>query len=309
MRADFIRMTSATGGASTLTCTAQTGYPIVSKAFTGTRMVDYTISEYTDSTKVTLSKSETGIGSYDTSTEVLTRTKVLSTWSGSAYLPKFGTATAPSAISFGTTAGNIDIMITPASGGILPPVPFVYGTVASVSDGLGTCALNFGTTASSTPATGVTWYWPVLIGSQGPFSQFTFRTAAALTGGSPTFDHAIYEVSSTGAPGKRLINFTQITAVGTTNTTYTSTAIATPVYLVPGWYWAGALFVAGGATGTFTIRGATLAPGGPQGSLFASAANFGSAKSISGQTSLADPATAPTAQISNTTTVPALFWK
>lgn len=306
MRADFIRMTSTTGGTGTLTCTAQTGYPIVSNAFTGTRLVDYSIAEYTDSTKVTLSKSETGIGSYNTSTEVLTRTKVLSTWSGSAYLPKFATATAPSAISFGTTAANIDIMISPMAGGIIPPVPFVYDAVASVADGLGAAALNMTAQSTLVLTSGTVYYWPVLIVSQGPFSRCTIRTTAALTGGTPTFDHALYEIGSNGRPGKQLIKFTQITAVGTTNTTYTSTALATPVYLVPGWYWAAALHVANSATGSFTVRSGSLLLGGPQGSLWSAAAVFGG-KTLPTQTVLNDPATAPTANPASAN-FPVLTW-
>lgn len=293
MRLDFCRMTSSTGGTSTLTCSAQTGYPLVSEAFTGTIFVDYSIVEYTSSAKTQPSKAETGIGSYNTSTEVLTRTKVLSTWDATDYRPLFGNATAPAALNFGTTSANIDIMVGPMASGIMPPTPFVFDSLANVSDGLGIGGVNL--TAQSTLAltSGTVYYWPVWICSFGPFSQFTIRTTTALTGGSPTFDHALYEVGSNGRPGKRLINFTQLTAVGTTNTTYTSTALATPVMLVPGWYWAAGLHVANGATGTFTVRAGTLALGGPQGTLMSITVGIAGAKSLATQTVLNDPATAP----------------
>lgn len=54
MRADFIRMTSSTGGAGALTCSAVTGFPAISEAFTGTRLVEYTVAEYTSSAKTQL---------------------------------------------------------------------------------------------------------------------------------------------------------------------------------------------------------------------------------------------------------------
>lgn len=293
-RADFIRMTSTTGGTSTLTCSAQTGYPIVSKAFTGTITVDYSISEYTDSTKVTLSKAETGIGSYDTSTEVLTRTRVLSTWDGTNYLPKYGTSTAPSAINFGTTSANIDIMIAPIANGIMPPIPFTSGAVASVTDGLGVLQGNLQvTTTTAVLASGTTYYVPYLLMYGAMFSKFSVRTTATLTGGTPTLDGAVYEVGTNGLPGKRLISFTQITSVGTTNTTYTSTALATPVGLVPGWYYFGLLHIANSASGSFTLRAGSCFSPSPIGALLNSNPMVG-AGSVTAQSALNDPATAMT---------------
>jgi len=239
---------------------------------------------------------------------VLTRTKVLSTWDGTTYLPNPGSATAPTALNFGTTSANIDIVVSPMASGILPPMPFVYGSVASVSDGLGAAPINSTTHVNHNVTSGTVWYWPILIGSYGPFSQFTARTTLALTGGSPTLDFAIYEIASDGTPGNRLINFTQITEVGTANTTYTSTAIATPVMLVPGWYWAAALHLAAGASGTFQVRGTNIATGGPQGSYFANAAVWMGPKTLTGQTALNDPATAPSSH-GNIASVPCFLLK
>lgn len=294
MRADFIRMTSSTGGTSTLTCSAQTGYPALSKAFTGTRLVDYTIAEYTSSAKTQLSKAETGVGSYNTSTEVLTRTKILSTWDGTTYLPNPGSATAPTALSFGTTSANIDIMIGPTASTGQITIPFVMGSVASVASGLGLPPLNQtnGTTASF--GTGTVFYWPVFIANGTPISKFTIRETTSLTGGTPTVEMAIYEVASDGSPGKRLIAFGTLTP-GTANTTYTSAPIATPVSLAPGWYWAAYLYVANGATGSLTLKTANILGCSPQGALMSNTTASVGSLAIFSQTALSDPAAAPTA--------------
>lgn len=299
MRLDFCKMTSSTGGTSTLTCSAQTGYPLVSEAFTGTIFVDYSITEYTSSAKTQLSKSETGIGSYNTSTEVLTRTKVLSTWDATDYLPKLGTATAPTALNFGTTSANIDIMVSPMAAGVIPPIPFSAGAVASVSDGLGDVGLNRQTISSTnrTLTSGVVYYQPLLWNAMRPISKWTFRSTTTLTGGTPVFDCSIYECGSDGFPGKQLISLPQIGSIGTTNTTYTSSAAGTPVYLVPGWYWIGLLYTANTASGTFSPRCDYALMASPGGTLISGTTPNGDL-TVTG--SLTDPATAPTGRVSNT---------
>lgn len=294
---DFCRMTSSTGGTGTLTLTAQTGYPDIAAAITGTRLVSYAIAEYTSSAKTQLAQGETGIGSYVASTGVLTRTAIKSTWDGSAYLPKFGTATAPTALNFGSTAANIDITVSPVTAQTLPGIPFYYGTVASVADGLGLTACNMQGSGTFSLSTGVVSYFQYLLIHNGPFSQFSVRSnGASVSGGSPTLDCSVYEIGSTGVPGKRLISFTQITAfAGGASSTYTSTALATPVALMPGWYYVGLLYTAGGGTGSPSIKGAASQWGcGPQGSLLSTTSASGTPL-VTG--SLADPATTPTSAV------------
>lgn len=312
MRLDFCRMTSSTGGTGALTCAAQTGYPLVSEAFTGTRFVEYTIVEYTSSAKTQPSKAETGIGSYVTSTEVLTRTKVLSTWDATDYLPKFGTATAPTALSFGTTSANIDIMVGPMAAGSIPPVPFQAGAVGSVNDGLGMLPMNFimPSSTSSILTNGRATYFPALIAQTAPISKASVRvtTGATAAGGTPsTFSLAIYEVGSNGLPGKRLIDFGSLGRPTTTGSTLTAT-LGTPVFLSPGWYFVGALYVAGTDTGTPALRapGAAAIGGSPIGGLLSSAVPIG-ASYVDSQTALNDPATTPNAQNSGNAVYPS-FW-
>jgi len=290
---DFCRMTSSTGGTGALTCTAQTGYPAVSDAITGARFVNYSIAEYTASAKVQLSKAETGIGSYVASTGVLTRTKILSTWDGTDYRPLYGTATAPTALSFGSTSANIDITVSPIAGTTMPALPFVYGSVASVASGLGPTASNFSSAVGSSFLTsGNVYYLPYYLPISLFVASFTFREVTGLTGGSPTMDCAVYEISSDGTPGKRLVNFTQKTGIGTADTTYTSTALATPIFLPVGWYYVALLWLAAGASGSMAVRASTLLNSGPQGMLWASnPAN--NPPWVTSQTALNDPATAP----------------
>jgi hypothetical protein len=276
------------------------------------RILNYEIREWTDSTKTVLSLWERGIGSYNTSTEVLTRSKVLYTWSGSAYLPKFGTATAPTAISFGSTAANIDIMFNLLVGQPLGGLPFVYGTVASVADGLGVPQISVATSSSATlsPSTGVVYYTPIYLQTLGPLSQASIRvtTGATAAGGTPsTLSVAIYEIATDGTPGKKLVDFGSLGRPTTSNATITNSAIATPIYIYPGWYWMAVLYVAGTDTGGCTIRGLNTLVGGPQGGLFADGW-VSSHLTVSGQTALNDPATAPTAH-ANSQYTPFVFFK
>lgn len=306
MLADGIKLTSSTGGASTLTCSAQTGWASVAKAFTGTRYIQYSIAEYTTSGKVTLVNLETGVGSYDTNTDVLTRTKVLSTWNGTTYLPNPGSATAPSAISFGTTSANIDIIISPISMNGAFGFPFRPSAAANISDGLGQCGLNISSISSSaTLTTGQVHYSPVLLLTEGQVSIASIRQTVALTGGTPTIDIALYEMTSGALPGKRLISFTQIASVGTA-ATYSSSAIATPQPIIPGWYWQGILYTANSATGNPAVRAGQGLAGTPQGGLLANNPVNGNMLTVTG--SLTDPATAPTGNANNGL-IPAIYYK
>lgn len=293
---NFCRMTSSTGGTGALTCTAQTGYPDIAEAITGTRFVNYSINEYTNSLKTQLSKAESGIGSYVASTGVLTRTSVKATWDGTDYLPKFGTATAPTALSFGTTNANIDIIVGPTADHANLTIPFVAGAVAGMSDGLGTAGLNSVTPMDYIFSAGFTFYTPVLLLHSGPFSQASIRTTnAAVTAGAgapSTASAAIYEVGNNGLPGKLLVDFGNMGRLTSLSTNYTSAPLAVPVYLAPGWYWQAILLVLNSDTGTPQIAGSSsLLSGSPRGSLNA---GFGSLRTAGGDTVFSDPAAAPT---------------
>lgn len=295
-RADLIRMTSSTGGTGALTLSAQTGWPTFANAFgsSGAVLVDYSIIEFTDSTKTTPARAETGVGSVALSTGVLTRSKILTTWDGTNYRPQAGTATAPAAQNFGTTAANIDVMCSQTSHGGPLLMPFVSGAISGVSDGIGVPPMTAMPASGTVSITaGTTYYWPALIMTPGPFSQAAVRVSTASSGGTPTLSLAIYDQDpSTGLPGRKLIDFGSL---GATNNVATiqNTAISTPVDLAPGWYWMGLLHIANSTTGNPALRQTAAVPG-AAGIQFGSAGGMNAMLTVTGQTALNDPATAPT---------------
>ncbi len=300
MRLNDIRATTSSGGTGTLTLTRQTGWALPSDAWTGTRLCEYTIIEWTDSTKTVPLQTESGIGSIVCSTLVLTRSKINQTWlpSGPTYLPLFGSSTAPSAINFGTTSANIDVVIGPTANGGPLRMPARMAALASVSGGNGIPPLNIISVANATasPGAGTTYYYPILIGHDGPFSQASMKVQAAVTGGTPTLSVAIYEIQPPGgtlpgAPGKKLIDFGSL-GTPTTTSLLQNSALSTPVDIGLGWFWMGVLYVANGATGSLTVAGGS-GGWGPQGYLAGTYYGAG-ASSIISQTALNDPATAPT---------------
>src|SRR5271165_1402756 len=260
MLGNWIRCThNGTGGTGNLTLVDVSGFPGFDNVFAGTRWVRYTIDEYTDSTFATLKQSETGIGAINTSTLVLTRTSIKSTWNGTTYLPNPGSATAPTAISFGNTAASIQIMCSPVAGSLLPSIPAVAAAATNLADGVGLPGLGVSVSSSNFSLTsGIVYYFPVLIMHEGPFSQASVRVVGVTTGGTPTLSVAIYEVDLTnaGLPGKKLADFGSL-GVTTTAATITSAALSTPVYLAPGWYYVAVLYIANSASGTPTVRAMT----------------------------------------------------
>ena len=307
MLADGVLCTSTTGGTGALTCTAQTGWPDFAKVFTGTRFVKYVIVEWTSTAKIQPSMRECGIGSVVTSTGVLTRTKVQSTWDATNYYPNPGSSTAPTALNFGTNSALIDIMISECSMNEAIAVPFVASSLASVVTGLGLAQANVVGSGTQALVHQQISMFPILWLGGGRVSQFSIFTTTTLTGGSPTLDCAIYEVGSNALPGKRLVNFNQLSGIGTTNTPYTSSAIATPQPLPVGWYWAEILWLNGGASGTCTLRGGIPIAAMPNGGYTTNASWFSSI-GVGSKTTLDDPSATPTLQY-NTGSVPILWLK
>jgi hypothetical protein len=315
VRGNGIRQThNGTGGTGTLTLVAVSGWPAFSNVFTGVRFVDYEIDQYTDASKTVLAQQECGEGSIDTSTGILTRTKIDSTWNGTTYLPNPGSATAPTALNITNTAANVDIICSPSAASMMAITPFFYGTVANVADGLGCLPMNLAAAANSTaamPTSGTVQYAPVYIGHRGPFSQASVYVTTGSTGGTPTLGVALFEVASDGSPGKKLIDFGNLGSTSNTAPFFlTNTALATPVYLSPGWYYQGMLWIAGGATlGSLAVRGANAAfGGGPGGTLFASTSPFNNSFRVGSQTVFTDPATAPTS-VNSQINIPAIAYK
>jgi hypothetical protein len=128
MRGNWLLATSSTGGTGALTLSGVTGWPIFTAMMgsSGSRLVEYEIAEYTDSTKTVPAKLESGIGYLNLSTLALTRTKVEATYDGTTYKPN-AAGDSPSALSFGTNAANIVIFCGPSVQSHISKWPFAGG--------------------------------------------------------------------------------------------------------------------------------------------------------------------------------------
>lgn len=237
MFADWIKCThNGTGGSSTLTLVAQTGFPGPSDIWgaAGSVMVYYTIDEYTDSTKAALKQAETGLGSLNLSTGVLTRSVPWRTWvSGSGFV-----ASSASAISFGATAANIDILLTANASMLAPPVP----AINAISDGWlpidATAQVDTGFVHGYDPIAGTRYYAPIRLGYGKPITSIgVYTTSANPVGGiriglydwgsNGLANHLLYEfLDSSGAP-------LQLAAASG----YQSFTPANVPFVPPGWYW------------------------------------------------------------------------
>lgn len=305
MSADCILLTSVTGGTGAVTTTRQTGWAAPVDVWTGVRVLPYNYNEYAGTSRATAPiKHEAGICSFDTATGIMTRVKIDVTWDGTNYLPLFGSATAPSALSFGTTAANIDIMIGANSHRWPGIAPFKMGSIANVSDGVGMtgrCVMPVGN-INVTLSSGTTYYFPIEIAHVGPFSQAAMRLATAVASGTPTVNVGIYEVGTNGFAGKKLVDFGNLGSLLATGTLQNA-AIAVPVDVGVGVVWIGVLYVANGATGSPVFRAASQISG-PAGVLLAVAGAYAGLLTVTGQTTLNDPATAATGATSSTSSIP-----
>lgn len=294
---------NGTGGSGTLTLVSVTGYPGYDKAFpSSTRWVRYSINEYVGAAGTTaLKQGESGIGSINTTTMVLTRTKVLSSWDGTTYLPNSGSGTAPSAITFGATAANIFVTCSLSVSDGLPAMPAATAAVSGLSDGLGYTGSGISDASNAVSiGTGATVYSCAEFRFAMLVSKASVRMTAATTGGTPTVLVGLYEVdhSNKMMPGKMLANFGSLGSSSVTApVTLTSAALTTPIWINPGYYWTAFITVAGGSTGTPFYR-AYQAGLNPMGISFANTVGFTQSVYASGQSALNDPATQPTQQLS-----------
>jgi hypothetical protein len=202
---------NGTGGTGTLTLAAVSGSPQFTGAFgaSGTRLVSYTINEFTDSTRTQLSKSECGIGSLELSTNVLTRTKRLATWNGTTY-----DDTSPAAVSFGNTAANIRILCSP----LADMGSFAFPFVNSGHNSLGKLyGMNFGGQGSTSVLTNnQETYYPMLWPGMGEITEVSVE-CTTLDSAPGLIKGAVYDVGSDGYPGamRKDLGVADLSATGT----------------------------------------------------------------------------------------------
>lgn len=231
---DFTKMTSVTTGTGALTLAAasapyvEIGTSLSAAWGTGTYEVAYIILENSTG------KWERGIGSYVTSTKVLTRTLVSASFDASTL-----DFTAPANINF--ASGAVDVYISDS----INTNPLVIPGTGNISSALGASNV-FGVgmiwpypASGGSPAVTANeeYYGPMLWGGAHQIDQVTFRSNSATTGNMKA---AIYELKQSGLPGAKIKDITTGTAVGgsATNTTIAVTGLNLP----PGWYAYGCIF-------------------------------------------------------------------
>ncbi len=266
MRANGIRATSSTGGTGTLTMTdVSSGIFAQSPGFTdafGTGstaiLVEYTIAEFTDSTFATIKQFEQGVGFLVPSTNVLTRTKIISTWVyGTGYAPT-PAGTAPSAVNFGTNAANIRIFCDPQAGSFLPAISFPQTTNSvSGADNIGMPAANMGGAylgmQSGTPTANYIWHFPFLWDRLCLVSSASVYITGAASG---VARFGLYEDDGTGWAGNRVVDFAANAGGSEFNTSATgikTSTLTTPILLKPQWYIGALITNAGASFGTAPV--------------------------------------------------------
>ncbi len=332
MRQNWLECTSASGGTGDLALTSSNGFPLLSAWISGVRQVRYSILEFNSdpsSTNATLLLAEDGYCPLDASGPTLKRsdgsTVIFSSWNGTNLFPKMASSTAASKQSFSTSSSNIRIICSAAAedNPFLSPI---LSTTAGVGSTIGCGPIlaqaNFITSTNfdsyTMGSTGVSQrsqqlgYIPICWPNMGLYSRITVSVGGFTSATSSSLQLGLYEVSKNGDPGVLLADFGNLgSLVG--NAVLTSSALATPVLLVPGWYYLAVLPIFTGETGTATLAcGKQWASPGPLGS---SANNPGISGSIvAGQTILTNPAVSPTTTfrpnptaISGSGTVP-FFW-
>ena len=254
MRNNFIGGSSATGGTGALTLAAAGGLALPATAYVAGQAMDYSIIEYSDATLGTVVRAETGLGNISAA-NVLTRSRVLTTWNGTTYAQA-----APSALSFGTSHVRVYCSPSAESG----PTSF---------PGIADFSANYGTNGYVLPANCIDdtdWAVPALSANrqhQVPIKieagfaitemGFSCTTAAA----SSTVNVAIASLNPTTRWPGVILAFAN--GLDTSSTGIKMGSITSRIF-APGWYWM--LF---NSNGTPSIRGTTFFLPGPLGGLSA----------------------------------------
>lgn len=232
MYADAIRCThNGSGGTGTLTLSSVTGWPQPSSVFgtSGTRIVYYEICEYTDATFATLAKYERGVGSLVLSTGVLTRNPA-ATWNATTY-----TATGATALSIGSTAANVQILLSANTVTQAPALPTVQSTISGAT---GISPFNTRQTADSSAGTlaltaNTNYYIPVQFTFGKPLTGVAVEVTTLIA--ATNIRISVYDWGTDGLPQNLVLEFTSSTQVDSSSTGVKT--ITGNWFLPPGWYW------------------------------------------------------------------------
>jgi hypothetical protein len=301
MRGNLIEMSISTvtaGSPDTLTLAAVSGSPQYTDVFgtSGSRFVEYTAIQWTDSTRSVIAKAQGGVGSLNLATNVLTQTNIMWAWDGTTYDP-----TSPTEVTFTAGSSTTRVYCSMGAGIALGGMPFT--ATASPSEDLGMLSMHYASTFVSSAAMVVDQekYLPHWWHGTKEIVQCGIRVQTNVASGA--CKHAIYECGSDGLPGKKIADI----AVGTPydcSTTGNKTASVSGLWLPPGWYYDGLIV----NSSTIALRGgSTQTLSTPMGTT-AGDQIIGGAKNGNYTTGLPDPASTGLTGITNAAT-PGVYWK
>ena len=228
--------------------------------------VDYTITEYTDATNLKEKQKEAGTGTLTLGASsgiancTLARTTIDWTATSLDVQPASVSVKPGTGITVGTAA-NVLVMIAPRAESVLARQPY-YDTSVGDNAGIG-CPRPAGTAggAFAMPASGTSFFWIDEWPIGRAVTQASLRIQAAAGAGASTCSIAIFQINSSGKPGKRLVNFGDTGSLANTaGTINTSAALGTAVWVNPGWYYFGILPTYASGTPTVRAYGGTSLP-------------------------------------------------
>lgn len=246
--ANFIQETTTsiagTLGDGAVTLTAISLKPRISSALgTAKRWVRYVIE------KPSTGQCEQGLGTV--TSNVLTRTRPQTTWTGSAWAD--GSGGAVTALQFGSTptAGDVIVRLAATAEGQAAVMHARQSTVAADSTWrdypISSVNIFHSNGTQGTMAADTEYYHAIKVEAAGLLNGVQFNvTASAGTG----MKCALYDLGYDGLPGEKIVSFTGFATTSTgvkTDTATGSWSPALPVWLVPGWYVVG--FISDGAVG------------------------------------------------------------
>jgi hypothetical protein len=201
------------------------------------------IIEYTDTTFSQAKNFEKGVGTVTLGTSLtattLARTTVQST-AGSLNSTGAPTYSAPSAVSIGTSA-NVLVFIGPSAADVPSFSPY-YENTLSGNDNLGVrpdCVAGGGT-AGATLVSLTDYYSIFRLSVPMLVKRCSIYVSTGSGGGTSSAYARIYQINSSGRPGKLLVDFVAFSATNCLNTSSTvisTTALSTGFLLLPGEYY------------------------------------------------------------------------
>lgn len=264
-------------------------------------LVPYVIKEFTDTTFSTVKQTEKGIGTLTLGASItaatLARTKIQWTTTSENTQPATPTYASPSAINIGNAANTL-IFIGPSAADLLGGV----GPYTDTSAGLGIVPMggwHGDSNAGAANATGAVAYIPFQWGVPALVKRFTARTGnAAYTGGTSNAYGSLYDINTSGQPGKLLIDFGVLGTAGSslsgTFANIASALHASGFYLLPGFYFAAIYWTFTGGSGNPTLLATAAYKNAASNTIFGLQSGFvGSsyaAASSGGSNPAADPA-------------------